>query len=288
MQINKIYTYQPQIHSLPKASNTISESKQVNTDALSTQLSFMGLFNRPILTTSGENVLKGFYQRTLPHKITGGFILYKQSLAKIDWSKTLIFDNEMSFIDSLDYLRATIENARYNVLDHSRVRMHGRLCDFETFKEAALVPNSFLSKLKIKGMIGQGAYSTAFLTSDNKLLKLSLKPNFPSTENFVEGVDIPIFERHIIQLPQRNENVFGAIEALAEPGEVRCEGMQENEFGKYWDMLNRNLRQHSNWHFSSDFKRTDPYSIRQVGFIGKTPYLIDHECIANRPLAEKE
>lgn len=287
MQISNIYPHFSPLNVLPNNKTNISytqtASKQKNLNTQQPPLNFTGAFNPPIMPYAfhlGAEVLEGLYKKLHPCQITGAKILYKEGKGPSNWGKIIIFDESMPISNGFEFLKKAFREG--NNADSSYV-LDLYPNGFMHFNEAVL--NRYIPNLSIKGIIGQGNHSTAFLTVDNNVLKLSTKPNFPSKEQFIPGVEVPIYERFIARLPENN-TVYGVLEALAEPANIRWAESNPSDMKKfleYWANLDERLRQKTNYKFSSDFSSRHK-TMRQMGIIREKPYLIDHECISGRHL----
>jgi len=154
----------------------------------------------------------------------------------------------------------------------------------QCFKEA--IKTGEIPNKKVKGIVGYGAFSKAFLTSDYKVLKLSTDPLFPSEADFIKDVDVPIYKSYIAHL-NNGEKVYGALEAFAESAVVRFDLSKLKNIAEYqrnWDILNDILWAKTNYEFDYDFGEGIPLFAKQMGFIGDKPYLLDHQSVLGRPL----
>lgn len=141
-----------------------------------------------------------------------------------------------------------------------------------------------ISNILIRGRIGYGSSSQAFLTSDYKVLKLSRSPNYPEEKSFIKDLDIPILKK--LKL---NNGLYCVINPFATVGSVHLRNADGSfdmaKFKNSWKYLNSKL-EGTGYKFSSDFCPTEEIDAAQIGFIGDKPFLLDSECVKGRKLAE--
>lgn len=297
MLINSVYPNINKIKILPYSNmfkrHSDSQAKlcPTNSNALQLQLNFEGLANQyavaePIVDT-GAVILRKYLGKFVHfYDIPGVSILYNSTLPKCQ--KPLVLLNEATeFNRALKLLSRKVDkiNNLYTIPYTSNLSREKFILYRSAIGEGKIPDKS------IKGIIGQGRFSTAFLEPNYTVSKLSRIPNFPAKKHFIEGVDLPIYDRKIVTIG--NTIIHYVHNPLVELASTKFDPSNPKdleEFGKYWDILNDNLKKYNNiygtnYSFGVDFKRSDPESMRQMGFIGDTPYLIDYQCIDGRPLA---
>lgn len=153
----------------------------------------------------------------------------------------------------------------------------------------AVKKHSELRKIKIKGIVGQGAFSTAFLTTDGTIIKLSTDRVFPKKKNFVAGVDAPIFGTYVSKI-NSSDIIYGVQEPFLKEGSILNipQSIYNTIYENFETILKEYNRKHNkNYRFSFDFRMEGKSGLRQMGFDenGK-PYLMDRQCIENRNLTD--
>lgn len=247
-----------------------------NSIALQSQLNFMGLCNQTSIS-SGERIFQK-YLTTLEHyrAIPGVSILYSKESKCV--ANIMLFDKPLKIAKALDFLKNKI--AELDSLEEYRPSSLPfffclREQNFDVFKEA--IAKGDIPNLEIKGIIGQGRHSTAFLTCDNKVLKLAIKPNFPDNKYFMEGIDVPIYDRYIARKVMSGKyNVYGALEGLAEVFPIK--DITNNEYFNIYSYFGTKTKA-----INEDYSLQD-FCAFQVGVINGKHYIIDHECVVGRPL----
>lgn len=286
MQINKIYPRFLDVNTKRQNANNQINFTPIEYNSLQSQLNFKGTINKTLIRTpidSGSEVLSAYFKKLHPYKLPGITILSKQEGAR-NAAQVFILNERMKLSDSMRFFDELIKAIKTYGQEFPLSGCDFFRGNFRSFNEA--ITRQEIPDVNVKGIIGTGYSSTAFLTSDNKVLKLSVNPNFPSKEHFVSDVDVPIFQRYVAHTTT-GKPIFGVLEALTECAKLRFDKTKNQDilnFQEIWDFLNRKLRVKTTYNFGSDFERDNPISIKQVGFIGDTPYLIDHECIENRLL----
>jgi hypothetical protein len=250
-------------------------------DALTKELSFMGLRNTGIVKLQNEVIhsnisptLNKYFEKLNHFERPDATILYKKN-NEIDLELIILKTPDL-FNNALETLRKNIKHPPKNIA--SKLSLHDEFFD-NYIQISKKVPA--LQKTYIKGIAGQGMSSTAFLTNNDEILKLSFCPLFPSEKNFAHGVEIPIIDRYKVKLDD-GTMVYGMKEKFAEVGSIR--NMSIDEYNNVWDQLNYNLKQVNPKYTFCDFKRNNLNYRMQLGFVEDVPYLLDHECIDRRHL----
>lgn len=237
-------------------------------------------------TDSAESILQK-YMGKLDHfdGVSDVKILYNKNMPEEQFPAFLL-KKPMEFKKALDFLSSKIKEFRLSNPPFDRLAYHD---DFELFKEA--IENGGIPNISIKGIIGQGKWSTAFLTSDNKVIKLSSHPHFPAKEHFIEGLDVPIYDRYIVPV-SNGKTIYGATNPLTKVGFIKFNPLEVKdliEYGKSWDILDARLTKENKtkgkYYCWDDFCKSKKISTRQMGFIGDKGYLLDSACVWGRPLA---
>lgn len=255
--------------------------------------------NKQVSFTSAIQVL----ERLEKHRPVEGISVL---VAKHDLvSKIILFDEAKKFGETITFLKEKILEIKKtdygnNIPGYNAGSLWTRGLD--TYKEA--IEQDKLKGLKdvqIKGIVGQGGYSTAFLTSDNKVIKLSTNPIFPKPEDMIEGVDVPIEERYMAEVSPYNY-VYGLKEQFLEVACLR-KNFLFDDFCKVEKLFNKKLKAHNKQHGliaaikyfiakiqgkAKEYKLAFDFGSHQIGIAedGKI-YLLDHQCIENRPLVSQ-
>lgn len=269
----------PDLKISPKQPKDKVNSGQVNSDCLLSQLSFMGLSGRPMVK-SLIPVLDKYFEKLSQLKFHDSTILYKNDGGR-PCTKILLLDNPMNFNDGLNTLQSNI--FKYQQIDRPislKLKYSPTsYCYYKTFFDS--IPE--FQHTSVKGIIGEGSFSTAFLTSKDEVIKLSDYPNFPNVKHFIEGVEIPILDRYVAKM--NKTLIYGVKEPFAEDASVRDISLED--YNKIWRDFHIKLQNvDPNYDFDFDFKRGHIQASRQIGFIDDTPYLLDHGSILNRPLVD--
>ena len=216
--------------------------------------------------------------------IDGATMLYskKERPGANKFSKIILLENPHPFSAALkeirDILCASVSQ-KCCADDGHRVMSRLDLSEFNAY-DKALSEHPSAGNTKIKGIVGQGGCSTAFLTEENNIFKISDCPLFPSPENMTDA-EIPIKERFLFG--RSVDRLYGAIEPLAENTELRPTSFAE--YQDAWKKLDERLkRKNPDYEFSKCEFDYDEHHQSQLGFSGDTPYLLDHQCIKDRPL----
>lgn len=269
----------------PYKKNNVNEIKSKDSfsdsAALGYQLNFIGLSHRTAVKPA--NTIIRAYLKNLEHyhnnNLPGINMLYKLIDPYAVHSPVILFKEITPFDKSLDFLTKTVSKIK-ELQSHKKTALPFKFKEiesenFELYKKA--IDTGIIPNFRIKGMIGQGRDSTAFLTSDNKVIKLSLKPNFPDEDTFVEGIEIPILARYIAEnVDGKGTRVYGVLEELTEVLSLR--DPSSREFEAYANEINRRLEK-----INPDYELQDDNAL-QFGFIGNKLFLIDHQCIRDRKL----
>lgn len=264
-------------------------SNKNNSDALLSQLSFMGLqVPAKILPRIDLSFLPQSYRENLiPFRLQGYTILGKRpASSSIIQGGILLLDKPLRFADAIPALGKYIDNFGFNLKDipfssdvlvapDDKMELWIYRTSFDFYKQGIeQVPE--LKDIPIKGIIGQGGSSTCFLTTDNTVLKLSEFRNFPLSDEFIEGVDIPVLGSKVINTPLE---LFVAHVPFAE--EASLIDTPLNDFLKIrQDFYQKIKKINPNYNFH-DFNDTEG-ARAQVGFVDGQPYLLDPQCIVYR------
>lgn len=249
-------------------------------NVLQDQLHFTGLCNQALIH-SEHPALKAYLTKLDHHREIPGFTIlskYEKSTDTRIHPPVILFDTPKKFDKALDLLGTLIDRLQKSMEDNEislQFSMEQSCLPFNLFKKA--VEEGKIPNFNIKGFMGRGDYNAAFLTADNNIIKLSSNPNFP--DKIIEGVEVPIYARYIADnVGREDEKVYGVLEELTETAPLRGIGREELE--AIFQTMNGKLAK-----INPDYYIHDDHDM-QIGFIGNTPYLIDHGCITNRLLAE--
>lgn len=189
------------------------------------------------------------------------------NIAKNTPIRLINFAAPKTLTESLSYLsdlgrkfKLTIGEERAFILDE--------FSKFLPYKKALSEMEDFSKNKKIIGLKGYGGFSTAFLTEDTDVLKISLKPNTPKT---VKNYDMEVFDK-TKTIINRAESMYGVkqqngqsyIETWIKPEDVETIKKQITQEGD-------NL---------SDY---DSVQEHQLAKTNRGIFLIDAQC-SNRPL----
>jgi len=255
-------------------------------------LAFKGLINHTSVDSTyeiGEKILNT-YKKKLQHcnKISGVKLLGNQKklgIAFMLFKKPMKFNEVFNFFnknkDEIIKYTDKFENKDYGSINKA---FNTNLNDFCIDAiEKKLIPNFY-----IKGVMGYGEFSSVFLNSENKIIKLSKWPSFTDEKHFIKGVDVPLYDRYIATIGDKT--IYGSLQAFTEVGNVKLNSTNPLDMAKFcdiWKNFNDTIKKcNSEYKFGSDFEKS-PISLRQIGFIGETPYLIDSDCVEFRPLCTK-
>lgn len=279
-RINQInYTNNKKDLDRPSLAN-VNQSR--NSTALQSQLNFIGICNRPLLHS--DNPTLNAYLTRLDHydEIPGVTILSKYIKATDTriHPPVILFDAPKKFDKAIDSLTSLIDSLQEKKDENEmslQFSMDYNYLPFSLFKKA--VEEGKIPNFDIKGLMGRGDYNAGFLTTNDNIIKLSDNPNFPDKETYIEGVEVPIYARYIADsVGVGKEKVYGVLEELVETAALR--GIGYEELGDIFQTMNQKLAK-----INPDYYISDDHDM-QIGFIGNTPYLIDHGCVAFRPLAK--
>lgn len=259
-------------NSAPVAVNTKPQT------SLQAQLNFMGGINKPLVNTS-SSLLGEYFKKMNHYKFNDVTMLYKGQ--KNPWSGIILFNKPVPFTEALPRLTKNIEEigGSKSKIEKMYLFLHGE--DFKFFEDA-IEHNDKLKDIPIKGIIGQGLSSTAFLTDQDEVIKLSRVPIFPDLKEIIKDVEIPIKEIYFSKT-DKSGMIYGMKEPLVENTLVR--DVSDGEYKEIWtDFYQKIKKENSEYEFESDFSLDDSTCSKQLGFIADKPYLIDHQCIKFRPL----
>lgn len=264
---------------MPKAqackNNSDVQLKPSSDNAMQAQLNFMGLFGRSQVK-SAASVFNKYLEKMDHYKFENTTILYR----KTDGSKRaniILLDEPQKFSEALSLLAKKISDFSCGTKKDVQLCLLGH--EFEDFAKA-LNKNRKLKHTYIKGIVGQGGSSTAFLTDKNDVIKLAIFPIFPSEKDFIKGVEIPITKRYAIK-----SGYTGAFYAMREPLAENhyLRDVTNEEYGKIWADFNQKIKTvNPEYKFADDFDELDCGCSSQIGFINDMPYILDHQVIKNR------
>lgn len=201
-------------------------------------------------------------------------VLFRQDEFGAGYSPTVLFNRTMPLSQSFGVLRNLSDKYKAYIKDGVKVPFKNiRTYEFGAFERA--IAKGKIPNYQIIGMIGQGKDSIALLTSDHTIIKLSTKPNFPSKENFIPGVDVPI-RRTFVARDERGTTVYGVEEEFAEV--LTLKDLSESQLAAIEADMNRRLAR-----VNPNYKIIDGND-EQYGLIGNKIYLIDHQCVEGRKL----
>lgn len=224
---------------------------------------------------NGE-IIQAYTRNLLEYEeVHGSKVLFKPGSRVSGTSPTILFNGNKSFNSSLDILEELSRRYNQDIQNGVPVDFQNiRTSEFDVFRRAMDLGQ--IPKFKIRGMIGQGKDSIALLTSDNQIIKLSTKPNFPAKE--IEGIDVPIHGKYIIQnVDGRGTNVYAVLEDFTESLSLR--EVSYDEMDAIEEQINEQLaRINPNYHLVD--VGPEQFGMDKNGKI----YLIDHQCIGCRKL----
>lgn len=266
----------------------LKHNKQ-NSNVLQNYLNFKGTINKATIDSSfeiGESILKN-YRAKMKHIDFPDFTILHNL---VDFGQVcILFKKQMKLDKVFSYFSKNMEKIAKTVdglenIYQGHIKEHFNNETLSVFSSA--IKKGDIPNLNIKGLMGYGSFSSAFLTSDNKILKLSECPIYPKDKNFIKGVDVPMYAKYASHMDKKN--VYGLLEAFTEVANIKLlnDDLAESKFNQAWDKLNQELKSKTDYDFTLDFNKSQS-SMRQMGFIGDTPYLIDTECVMGRPLVRK-
>ena len=259
---------------IPQEQNSV---RKTDAELLKKQLSFMGFLNSSIVKTAKKttvSVLDNYLAKFAVINDENLNVFFDPSSASKQ-TKCILFKEPMDFPDALELLGEKLYHIKNNynflhTLSSDKCNKFKSMCQH--------LPE--LQKTQIKGVIGSGCSNTAFLPADDKIIKLSLWPSYPTEKYFIDTVEVPIIERYFFD----NSNglkVYGVKELLCEP--ASSNNLTELEYTKIWDDFNQKIQINNPKYSFTDFHRDDISDCKQIGFINNKPYLVDHGCIYGRP-----
>lgn len=256
-------------------------------DSLQKQMSFMGMANTSIIKQmsrvglNNSTIIKEYSNHNnsaalkLLDKLSAQMrcveltknmtLLRVENSNKVNTTPIVLLKTPMKFCDSLNVLGLNGYHSKTS---------------FEEYKEA-IQKTPGLKNTFIRGIVGQGSSSTAFLSESGNVIKLSKDPNFPSPKEFIKNLEVPILNRYIVDL-QNGQKIYGVEELFAEDATIR--GISLEEYNKIFDKFSETLKNANPNYSFKDFHYNNFIYFDQLGFVNDTPYLIDHECIRGREL----
>ena len=182
-----------------------------NRDSLQAQLNFMGAINKT-LVHSPSSVLDKYLNGMHHYKFEDATILCTQEEGEV-FSKIVLFDKPIGFIDAILFLDQHIYSFKHS-------KKQGLNLDLEPWHfckyNKALSSYTALKNAPIKGIIGQGRSSTAFLTAKNDVIKLSVEPLYPLPGKLINGVDLHILDTYLMPKGKSKGIIRGMKEPLVE------------------------------------------------------------------------
>jgi len=256
------------------------KSAKNNPVSLQAKLNFMGMINKPLVHNSAS-VLDKYLEKMKHYRFQDATILYKHEDEK-PFSSIMLLDNPLCFPDA-------ILSLKQHITDFKHCKKQGLDLDLEPWHfckyNEALSSYTTLKNVPIKGIIGQGTYSTAFLTIEDDIIKLSPAPIFPSAEKFIEDVEIPILERYLIPKGKNKGVIRGMKEPLVENSLLN--NISEKEYLEIRRGFSKKIKGiNPIYEFNLDFPSDYWIGSKQIGFLRDKPYILDHQVIKNRPLYE--
>lgn len=267
MLVSNHYNITP-LNIIPNVSNVKTQKYQTNFRGYNSDV--FQANNQPSFTGL-NSVLSGLEKHSFE-----GVSVYRQPPLR---SRIILLDDAKKISEALDILSEKIKTLSKN----KTIKLEIFTDQFKTYKhfiDHGLLPE--IENISIKGIVGQGSSSTAFLTSDNKVIKLSRAPIFPSSKDFIEGMDAPIFR--CFKARTLLHSVYGVIEPYLEPAILRGSfNMKES-----YKIINSNIAKLKEVNKSRGTKyRIQDFNWQQIGFDENgTYYFLDHQCIQNRPLVK--
>ncbi|MDD3436501.1 MAG: hypothetical protein PHC64_05035 [Candidatus Gastranaerophilales bacterium] len=255
-----------------------------NSNALMSQLSFMAATNA-VKSGFGAvlDCLPASYRENLvPIKVGECTILGRRgSDDNTVIGKIMLLDTPMGFADAIIALAKKITDFERKfrkipstVGDLSQGLNDVDLCLYHTsfdYYLKAIRKQPELKDIQIRGIIGQGGSSTAFLTANNTVVKLSPFRNFPLEKAFIEEVDIPVLDSYVIDTPPLE--LYVAHVPFAKEASIL--GVSDEDFLGIFNQFRQKINPYS---FDIDFGPEACHK-KQVGFLAGKPYLLDPECI---------
>lgn len=268
---------------MPKSQT--QHSKATTSNALQKQLTFMGTINHPVVDAGALTLEK--YRRNMDNvHLNGASILFSENAKNKNGdfkTKIILLDNPFPFAEGIKKIKETILTSPYDLSGNRHgIKVHSYFYPREyEYLSQVVAKDKKIKDIQIKGIMGQGTYSSAFLTKDNDIFKLSWAPLFPASEHMIDG-EIPIKERFVIESPR--EPLYGVIEPLAE--NTILKPISRQEYNDIWKKFDARIKQKDpKYEFSEDdFEYDSPFHQSQIGFISETPYFLDHQIVRGRPL----
>lgn len=273
---------------IPRSSTTtapelVSATQKVGSELLS-ELTSMGLINQihvQRIKNTGQKIFSSVLKSLEKESVAPGITLAK--IPNAPNGSWLLLDNPQPLNVALKKFQ-NVNDTLFKSNQEKYWFFDKELNPFDADEINDVVSTNGISNILIRGRIGYGSSSQAFLTSDYKVLKLSRSPNYPDEKSFIEGLDVPIIKR--LKL---NNGIYGVVNPFTVVGGVHLRQPDGSfdiaKFRDSWKYLNSKL-EGTGYKFSSDFCPTEELDAAQIGFIGNRPYLLDSECVKGRRLAE--
>lgn len=221
--------------------------------------------------------------------IAGVDIKYKPT-GILRTTQIMLIDHNEGFAKAIDTFGRAITDFKDRTTT-SPCSLNLKPWDFKLYKD--FVENiPALKKLAIRGIVGQGYSSSAFLTAEDETIKLSTVPNFPYPDDFVPGLEVPVIGSYT----SNNGRVYGVKEPFAEIAAIRYDSDDDNAksaLNSIWDNLYNTLkefneRRKKTFSFDFDFQRGQSSLFTQTGFINNNSHLLDHGSIKGRNLVGQD
>lgn len=268
----------------------IAESTRIKTpDILMSQLSFMGISNVPAVTiaSSLRNILESYLGKLKTCKLPNSVILGRKLDSLRVQGEIILLDSPTDFKNALQILKDTISSLKNDFITNEEgygIVSHLNPDNFDVC-EKAIEEDPKLAAMRIKGLIGKGSFSTAFLTDSDSVVKLSKVRNFPIPKEFIEGFDIPPLTTMKDSWYTTKSGIYVAHVPFAQ--EASLIGMPNSEFRRQFDRLQTIMKEANPEYEFQDFS-CRPSSMKQIGIIKDTitgeerVVLLDPECVKNR------
>jgi hypothetical protein len=239
----------------------------------------MGAINKPLVISS-SSVLDKYLEKLNHYKFQDVTMLYKYEDNK-PFFTIMLLDNPLCFPDAIASLAKHIND--FHEVNKADSFLDLMPWDFDEYRDAVL-GNQELKTTLIKGIIGQGSSSTAFLTNKNEVIKLSAEPLYPLPGKLIKGVDLPILGTYLMPKGKHKGAIYGVKEPLIENSFLRP--ISSFEYGRIRsDFFKKIKLADRRYDFTDDFSLNPLFAI-QIGFLRDKPYILDHQVIKNRPLYE--
>lgn len=264
------------------SSNAIPSASQVRKPRYGANLNALGsdvfVRNNRISFTGSCDFAVSFFEESARNgnlreynSIPGARVFCKKGK---EYGRILLLDTPVKFEEAIEKLGDIIQKYKWQYNNELKND------NFEFYKQAVRkFPD--LQDLQIKGIVGQGAYCTTFLTTEGTVIKFSTSPLFPKKKEMIKGVDSKILERYT-KIIDEYCTVYGAKEPFLRDASIM--DIPQQQFEEIYDRFKKIIKEcNKRYSFPMDFRKDERETLAQIGFDeNDVPYLVDHQCVVGR------